>query len=231
MRFSREDVRAVTDKVLNMAKADAVEVSFAGGERSATRYANSTITANLVEHDQSVFITVYYGQKSATTSTHQFDDQSLKSAIEQAQELAKRRPDNPELMPLVKPPQDYMPIDAALPSAVDFGPGERAKMVAQSVAICEKKGVLGSGYIPKLHWTDAYANSEGLFAYYRYAEASFILTCRTPDGTGSGWAGTTGLKDISRIDAGARRETPADRAIKSRKPKALEPGNYTVILE
>jgi predicted Zn-dependent protease len=231
MSYSVEEVKTITDKVLNMAKADSVEVSFAGGERSATRYANSTITANLVEHDQSVFITVYYGLKSATTSTHQFDDASLKTAIEQAQELAKRRPDNPELMPLVKPPQEYLPIDAALPSAVDFGPAERAKMVAQSVVICEKKGVLGSGYIPKLHWTDAYANSEGLFAYYRYAEASFILTCRTPDGTGSGWAGTTGLKDATRIDAGAITEVAADKALKSRKPRALEPGNYTVILE
>ncbi len=231
MSYSREAVKAITDKVLNMAKADGVEVRFSGGERSATRYANSTITANLVEHDQEVQITLFFGQKSATTSTHQFDDASLKSAIEQAQELAKRRPDNPELMPLVKPPQDYLPIDGALPAAVAFGPAERARMVKQSVDVCEKKGVLGAGYIPKLHWTDALANSEGLFAYYRYAEASFILTCRTPDGTGSGWAGTTGLKDITTINAAAITETAADKALKSRKPKALEPGNYTVILE
>src|SRR4029078_8512226 len=103
--YTREEVKAITDKVLNMAKADAVEVRFAGGERCVTRYLNSsittqryahaTITSNLVEHDQEVQITVYYGQKSATTSTHQFDDASLKSAIEQAQELAKRRADNP----------------------------------------------------------------------------------------------------------------------------------------
>ena len=231
MSYSREDVKAITDKVLNMAKADAAEVRFSGGERSATRYANSTITANLVEHDQEVVITVFYGQKSATTSTHQFDDASLMSAIEQAQELAKRRPDNPELMPPVKPPQEYLPIDGALPNAVDFGPAERARLVKQSVDVCEKKGVLGAGYIPKLHWTDALANSAGLFAYYRYAEASFILTCRTPDGTGSGWAGTTGLKDVSRIDATAISEIAADKALKSRRPRALEPGNYTVILE
>src|SRR5439155_2532072 len=130
-----------------------------------------------------------------------------------------------------KPPQEYLTIDGALPPAVAFGPAERARMVKQSVDVCEKKGVLGSGYIPKLHWTDALANSEGLFAYYRYAEASFILTCRTPDGTGSGCAGTTELKDISKINAAAVTETAADKALKSRKPKALEPGNYTVILE
>ena len=231
MSYTREEVKAITDKVLNMVKADAVEVRFSGGERSATRYANSTITANLVEHDQEVQITVFYGQKSASASTHQFDDGSLKSAIEQAQERAKRRPDNPELMPPVKPPQEYLAVDSALPPAVAFGPAERARLVKQSVDVCEKKGVLGAGYIPKLHWTDALANSEGLFAYYRYAEASFILTCRTPDGTGSGWAGTTGLKDVTKIDATALSEIAADKALKSRKPRAIEPGNYTVILE
>ena len=106
-------------------------------------------------------------------------------------------------MPLVEGPQDYVQVDAALPSAVNFGPAERARMVKQSVDVCEKKGVLGSGYIPKIYQTTCTANSEGLFAYYHYAEASFILTCRTPDGSGSGWAGTTGVKDVSLIDADA----------------------------
>jgi predicted Zn-dependent protease len=231
MSYSREDVKAITDKILNMAKADAVEVSFSGGERSACRYANSSITANLVEHDQEVEITVYYGQKTASTSTHQFDDASLKTAIDQVQELAKRKPDNPELMPPVKPPQEYISLESALPPAVTFGPAERAQMVKKSIDICEKKGVLGAGYIPKMHWTNALANSEGLFAYHRYANASFVLTCRTPDGTGSGWSGTTGVIDPTTIDAAALTEVAANKAVTSRKPRALEPGNYTVILE
>jgi predicted Zn-dependent protease len=231
MSYSREEVKAITDKVLDMAKADAVEVEFAGGERSATRYANSTITANLTEHDQEITITVRYGQKSGSTTVHQTDDESLKRAIAEAQTLARQRPDDPELMPLVKPPQDYVAVDAALPSAVNFGAAERARLVKQSTDICEKKGVLGSGYIPKLHWTEARANSAGLFAYYRYAEASMILTCRTPDGTGSGWAGTTGMKDVTQIDAAGISETAAAKALMSRKARALEPGTYTVILE
>jgi len=231
MSYSRDEVKAVTDKVLNMAKADAVEVEFSGGERSATRYANSTITANLAEHDQEVTITVRYGQKSGSTTVHQFDDDSLKRAIAEAQTLAKQRPDNPELMPLVKPPQHYIDVEAALPSAVSFGPAERARLVKQSIDICEKRGVLGSGYVPSLNWTEARANSEGLFAYYRYAEASMILTCRTPDGTGSGWGGITGCKDIAQIDAAAISETAATKALNSRKARALEPGTYTVILE
>ena len=231
MSYSRDDVKAITDKVLNMCKADAVEVQFSGGERSATRYANSSITANLIENDQEVQITVRYGQKSASATTHQFDDDTLRRTIDGAQALAKRKPDNPELMPLIKPPQQYAEVDAALPSAVNFGPAERAKMVKVSTDICEKRGVLGAGYIPKFDWVDASANSEGLFTYFHYADASFILTCRTPDQTGSGWAGTSGVKDIKNIDAEALTNVAADKALKSQKPRAIEPGNYTVILE
>jgi len=231
MAYARDEVKAITDKVLNMCKADAVQVSFSGGERSATRFANSSITANLVEHDQEVQITVYYGKRTASATTHQFDDATLRRTIEGVQALAQRKPENPEVMPLVKPPQQYLEVDAALPSAVGFGPAERAQMVKVSTDICEKKGVLGAGYIPKFDWVNATANSEGLFTYFRYADASFILTCRTPDQTGSGWAGTTGAKDIRNIDAAMLTEVAADKALKSAKPRAIEPGNYTVILE
>jgi hypothetical protein len=126
MSYSRDQVKQITDKVLNMCKADAVEVRFSGGERSATRFANSSITANLIEHDQEVSVTVFYGQKTASATTHQFDDASLKRMIEQVQELARRKPDNPELMPPVKPPQNYVEIDAVLPATENFGPAERA---------------------------------------------------------------------------------------------------------
>lgn len=231
MAYSKDEVKAITDKVLNMCKADAVEIAFSGGERSATRFANSSITANLVEHDQEVQITVYYGQKTASATTHQFDDESLTRTIDAVQALARRKPDNPEAMPPVSGPQSYVEIDAALPSAVNFGPAERARMVKASTDICEKKGVLGAGYIPKFDWVEARANSAGLFSYFHYADASFILTCRTPDQTGSGWAGTTGVKDIARMDAEALTLVAADKALKSAKPRALEPGNYTVILE
>ena len=62
--YSRDEVKALTDKVLNMAKADAVEVDFTGGERSATRFANSNVTANLVQYDQQLTVTVYSGAKT-----------------------------------------------------------------------------------------------------------------------------------------------------------------------
>jgi predicted Zn-dependent protease len=104
-------------------------------------------------------------------------------------------------------------------------------MVKQSLDICQKKNVVGSGYIPKTCLTTCNANTPGAVRVYQSAEAGFILTCRTSDGGGSGWAGITGVKDVSRIDAAELTEIAADKALKSARPRAIEPGRYTVILE
>src|SRR3954447_22621481 len=229
--YSRDEINALTDKVLNMTKAESVEVSFEGGERSATRWANSSITVNMVQYDQQLTLNVRNGAKQGSASTREFDDESLKAMIDEAEEAAQKARDNPNLPPLVKGPQDYIPVDAVLPKTADFGPGERAAWVKQSVDICEKKGVLGAGFIPKNYQTNCLANSEGLFGYYQYAETGFVLTCRMATGGGSGWSGINGAKDLARAKVAQPTETAADKALKSQKPRAIEPGRYTTIIE
>src|SRR5262245_31972667 len=152
--YSRDEIKALMDKTLSMAsaaKAEATELRFDGGEQSGTRWANSTITTNLVQFDQQLAITVRQGQRTGNATTREFDDESLKSAIDEARTGAEKTRDNPNLPPLVKGPQDYVEVNAALPKTIDFGPGERAAWVKESVDICAKKGVLGAGYIPKAY--------------------------------------------------------------------------------
>ena len=228
--YTRDQAKEIVDKVLNMATADAVEVNLTGGERSGTRWANSSITTNLVQYDRQLSVTVRLGQKSGSADTRDFSDAGLKTMVDEALSETRQARDNPGLPELLGP-QEYLPVDAALPDLVNFGPGERARMVRDSIDLAEKKGVLGAGYIPKIDQTTCNANSKGLFAYYRVAEAGFVLTCRMADGSGSGWAGTTGIKDLKMIDAKALTEVAADKALKSRKARAIEPGRYTVILE
>jgi len=228
--YTREEAKAIVDKVLNMAKADAVEVNLTGGERSGTRWANSTITTNLVQYDRNVTATVRVGQKVGFASTHDFSDAGLQAMLNEAVAEAQKANDSPNLPELLGP-QEYIPVDAALPDMVNFGPAERARAVRDSIDITEKMKVLGAGFLPKNDNTTCNANSKGLFAYYRAAETGMALTCRMPDGSGSGWAGTAGLKDVRMLDSKALSEVASKKAIKSSNAKALEPGRYTVILE
>ena len=211
--YSRDEIKTLTDKVLSMAKADAVEVAFEGGERSATRWANSSITVNLVQYDQQITVTVRHGQKQGTATTRELDDEGLKTAVDEANDAAQKARDNPNLTPLVKGPQDYVRVDAVVQKTADFGPGERAAWVKQSVDLCETRGVLGAGYIPKVYQSTCLTNSEGLFAYYQYAEVGFILTCRMPSGSGSGWSGITGAKDLSQVNVAELTEIAANKAL------------------
>jgi predicted Zn-dependent protease len=228
--YSRDEVKAITDKILNMANAQDAEITFSGGERSATRFANSTITVNLVQFSRQVNLTVRRGNRSGSASSQELDDASLRTMVDEANEAAENARENPNLPPLTGP-QNYPEVNAALPSGVNFGPAERAKLARASIDLSDKMGTIGSGYIPKIHQTNATVNTRGLFAYYQVAEASFILTCRTPAGDGSGWAGITGVKDTNMIDAVELTRVASDKALKSRGAKALEPGRYTVILE
>jgi len=228
--YTREEAKAIVDKVLNMTKADAVEVNLTGGERSGTRWANSSITTNLVQYDRQLTVTVRMGQKSASANTRDFSDAGIQKMIDEALAEAGKATDNPNL-PALLGPQEYIPVEGALPSVIGYGPAERARMVRDSIDLAEKMGVLGAGFIPKNDVATCTANSKGLFAYYRSADTGFSLTCRMPDGTGSGWAGTTGVKDAANMDAKALTSIAANKALKSRKAKAIEPGRYTVILE
>jgi predicted Zn-dependent protease len=228
--YTREEAKALVDKVLNMAKADAVEVNLTGGERSGTRWANSTITTNLVQYDRQITATVRVGHKSGSATTRDFTDAGLQKMIDEALDTANKANENPNL-PELTGPQEFIPVEGALPSVIAYGPAERARMVKDSIDLAEKMGVLGAGFIPKNDVATCNANSKGLFAYYRSADTGFSLTCRMADGTGSGWAGTTGIKDVANMDAKALTAVAANKALKSRKAKAIEPGRYTVILE
>lgn len=257
--YTREQVQALTDRIFNMAsEADAVQVEVNANEQSGTRWANSSITTNLVRYNREVQITVRVGERQGSASTMDFGDAGLRDAIDEAMAAARSGGDaegeeggdpgdeagaggrggrggggggGDRDLPEWMGPQTYMEVDAVLPSGVSFGPGERALMVKESLDISDEMGVVGSGYIPKNYATECTANTNGLFAFYSFAEAGFILTCRTPDGAGSGWAGITGIKDINDIDAGALTRTAAQKAVGSVNPRAIEPGRYTVILE
>ena len=112
-RRSQSDHR----KIINMAKADAVEVDFTGGERSATRFANSTITANMVQFDRQVSVTVYKGNKVGSAQHAAVRRCVAEGDGGRGQAAAEKARENPDMLPLIEGPQDYIPVDAALPAA------------------------------------------------------------------------------------------------------------------
>ncbi len=228
--YTREEARDLVEKIIDMASPDDVEVNLSGGEQSGTRWANSSITVNLVRYDRQVSISLHHGQRVGTASTRDFSDEGLRELVAEARQDAQQSNERNE-MPELLGPQEYIEVDSARPSMINYGPLERAEMVKASLDLSEQMGVIGYGYIPKIDNTSCRANSNGLFAYFRDARTSFVLTCRTPDGRGSGWAGTTGIRDTNQIDPVDITRRASEKALLSVNARAIEPGRYSVILE
>ncbi|MGH7531032.1 MAG: metallopeptidase TldD-related protein, partial [Gemmatimonadales bacterium] len=92
-------------------------------------------------------------------------------------------------------------------------------------------GVVAAGLVQGVAGSSAVANGAGLFGYHAATEGVHTVTVRTPDGRGSGWAGTA-HNDWSRVTPAAQLAARAVRkALGTSEPAALAPGKYTVVLE
>src|SRR6478736_8477294 len=104
--YTREEARALVDKVIALgteAKADSVEVNLTGGERSGTRWANSTITTNLVQYDRQITATVRVGHKQGSANTRDFTDAGLQKMVDEALDTANKANESPNLPELIGP--------------------------------------------------------------------------------------------------------------------------------
>ena len=92
------------------------------------------------------------------------------------------------------------------------------------------KKLNSSGFFTRTASASAFGNKRGNFGYHRRTSASYSATVRTPDGTGSGWAEDEGPR-ISAIDSRSLARRAIEKAVLSQKPRRLDPGKYTVVLE
>jgi predicted Zn-dependent protease len=227
--LSREECEALVKRALSFATADETRISIQSGSRGNTRFAQNQISTAGDSYNTSLNIRSVVGKRTGSVNTNKLDDEALRSAVQLSERLAKLAPEDPELMPELGP-QTYMPTQGWSETTAALDPTMRADAVRRITEQATKEGLESTGYLEVQAGASAVGNSKGLFAYARETALSLTTTVRTPDGTGSGWAGTTHY-DFSKItpaDLGAR---AIDKAKRSVKPVAIEPGKYTVILE
>ena len=228
--LTRDQAKALADRVLALSKAEGCQVNISSGADGNTRFAANEISTAGDSSNAQVSVASRFGKRQAAVSTNVFDDAGLRRAVETSERLARLAPENPEQMPLL-PAQTYGAVRAAFPATERLEAAARADAVRVATDACQRAGLVGAGFIQRTAGAGAVANSAGLFAYHQSTEAVYTLTVRTPDGQGSGWAGTT-HNDWSRTTAAARlAERAIGKARGSREPATLEPGKYTVILE
>lgn len=222
------DARRILDRALAAAKGSDASFDLTTSRTGSTRFAVDQVTSSSVVERASLTVTAYDGQRSAGVVTNQVDDASILAAVARAKLLAKLVPPNPEQMPLLGA-QKYAQVAGVDAATASLSPDARAKAAATAIAAGKGKAQM-AGYYESSEYTRALATTKGLVAQHRSTGASMSITARTPDGSGSGWAGIASNR-AGDVDAAALAKVAVDKAARSTKAQKLEPGRYTVILE
>jgi PmbA protein len=124
------------------------------------------------------------------------------------------------------------PVDAA---SCEFDPatrahsfGDKAEWIRGALSACSGRGFAPAGLADTTVVMRALCNSAGRAVYGSVSRASFSLTASAVDG--SGYAEEI-ARAASEIDASSVVRRAIEKASSSRAPHAIEPGEYTVVLE
>ena len=232
--LTRDEARALTARVLSFSTADQTRVTVVSRRGGNTRFADGRITTSGSTTDTIVTVWVTFGRRRASSSTNVLDEPSLRRVVALASQLARLAPEDPELMPELGA-QTYQAVDAHVPATADLDAETRAAAVQRAFRAATEAGrpagaIFTAGFLEADAAVTAVATSNGLFAYHAATDASFSITARTPDGTGSGWA-SGGARDWNVLDPESIGRIAAQKAVASRNPQAIETGLYTAVLE
>ena len=228
--LSREQSRALCERILEQSSADSAEVRLSSGLDGNTRFAGNQITTAADATNVEATIVARFGTRSGSVAFNSFEDRDIARASARVEQLALLVPENDERMPFLEP-QEYEPNDAFFESTAGLSAQQRVDATLGVIAPAANAGMVATGFLHRVAGSSAVANTAGLFAYHRSTLVAYTTTVRTSNGEGSGWAGTT-HNDWTRADAPvALAERAIDKARRSVGATAIEPGAYTVLLE
>src|SRR5688572_14714351 len=229
MLLTENEARTICEKLLSYVKADDATVSVNSENYGHLRFAANAFTTSGARENTTVGVTVWIGGKRGSASTNEMDDESLKSTVALAEQLARISPVDREYMPTLGK-QTYQPVNSYAEATSNISLTSRAKTINDAIAACEKSKVIGAGFHQARGTAGASATKNGNFIYDRSSLVSLGMTARTPDGGSSGYFLRNHF-DVAKLDTSRVANEAIRKALDSRNPRVLEPGVYPAILE
>lgn len=226
------DGLALAERALALAEragATEAEALVMTEDAALTRFANSQIHQNVAETNVALNLRFVVGKRVGVASTGRTDDEGLRRVVEQAAAIAGVVEELADWGGLPEP-TPVEALDAAYASATaDASPELRADGVRAVIAAADAAGVTAYGSFSTGTETAAVANSKGIRSAGTRTVSQLLTVTMGPDG-GTGYAEDAAV-DATTIDAAAIGRQAADIARSTANARALEAGDYPVVLE
>lgn len=230
--LTREEALKICETVLEHAKSAGAEdasVSLDNSVESHARFADNRITTSGRSEDLDITATVWVGKRRGAATANDSSAAALIQIANDAVQIAKISPVQREYVPTLGP-LEYAADRGFAAATAEPDLTARAKALEGMLDACRAAKVTGAGFHTSRGSATAAAAANGNRRYFRSSRADLSVTARTPDGTGSGYYSADHF-DLARLDAQRIVAEAVNKAVKSRNPQPIEPGNYPVILE
>jgi len=228
--LDRDALEALLATALEQVTKGEAEALFTGYDSALTRFANSRIHQNVVEHDATLRMRVMQDGRTGVATTNRLDREGLREVVARATTICERATSNPDAAPLAEPATAvYPPGLGYVEATASADPAIRAAAVRSVIAAGDEIGLEVSGAFSTDSSTLAVANSRGLWNFHSATQAKLLTVMFDGDGS-SGYAQATG-SDIRSIDGAEVGEEAAAKAARGAGRIDLEPGEYPVVLE
>lgn len=233
MSFMLDESRfqKISEQVFSLAAGYEVELVGVSRQEGLARFGNNKISQHVESGDDELVIRVQKDRRQGRAATNQMDRRALEQALRKAIRITESQREQSALggdLLELPPPQRYQPLNHFVERTATITPAEKVEQIREVVAQCQKRKLTAAGIFSHGLQTIGVANSRGLFAYGTYTTASFSVTAMTADS--SGWAEAT-HRDIGEIKPFDLAAVAIEKALMSRRPKAMDPGRYIVVLE
>ena len=219
LEIGREAVRA--------SPADETEILLSEGRDLLTRFSTNRIHQNVGVEEVWAAIRVVVGKRIGVATAGSLQPEALAGARDEALAIA-RAADPVDDWPGLPPPRPVQKVDGYDPATAETAAEARADMAGAIIAAAKARKAEAAGAVEVEESSLAVVSSAGVevASSSTKAQAHTVMTCED----GSGYAEGISPR-IGDLDGRAIGRRAAAKAAGSRKPRAVEPGRYDVVLE
>lgn len=235
--FTEKRARRLVDAAVQYAKtetnASGIEVAIYEVTNATARFANSEMTQHLQSVKGYIAVRALVGGRSAVQTGDTYTAAGVRKLVRKAVAQAANLKHDARTYHLLKPDTiqtievEGMP-DRFDPRIAKITADDRRKAVQKMIKIARSHGLDAAGTYSPCTTFYAIGNSNGLFRCAKESslEASVTILGATSSGWQKGFAPAFDGVDVAQLA-----EVAAQKALKTRTPKAIPPDAYDVVLE
>lgn len=226
--MNKQEREAVARRALDRSSADQTEVRISGSDDALTRFTHGISNQNLVSSNVSIAVRAVVEGRTGVAAANDLSDASIDALLARAREMASFAPRDEGVPTLPAGGTTQVPAGAFVESTASADPSARARVCDAIIAHAEQAQYWCAGYVSSGSDGTTIANSSGALASFDGTSAAVNVKVTATDSTGFAERYTTNFDALDGNEAGAR---AVELARLSAKPRAVEPGEWTVVLE